>query len=534
MCKICFSCWSFLLFFATLVGQGLQWEAPIAISASGVDASSPLVGVDGSGNVVAVWLENGVVKAKNLPLSGSWSSASTLSGAGASSHKLVVAPNGNATVIWIQGGALMASSRPAGESWSSSVTLSGLGTAASPDLAVDTSGNVIAVWVQTSLTLVVTIQSSTKLNGGNWQALPDTISTGTSSPSSPTVAIGSAGHVCSIWHALSGTNDVLFSAKKTISSGGWGTPAGMFAVSAAYRHNYPRVAVDATGNAYAVWFRYALFGSAYGTVDTLASFLPSGSSTWLAIPLGLSERCSQRNPADFYLRLLIDEGNNILAFWTASRYGDTFDVRSALLTYGKTWSVGGGVTTGELYAWAADAAINSSGGVVGVYTSDAGGTTIIKAAECDIQNELYFYWGPSNTISQGGQNGYPRVGIGTAGSSIVACAVWVHNDGTDSVIHAAVGTKNTVLPPTNLSVVQNSQDYGAFLEYYNTVSWQESADPNLVGYLIYRNGTFVTFLEPTALEFVDHNAVQNGSVVYGVAAYNSSNLQSSIANVNFP
>jgi len=524
----------FLLCLAQLTGQGLEWQAPTAISASGVDASSPLVGVDASGNAVAIWIENGVVKAKNLPSGGSWSSVATLSGSGTSSHKLVVASNGNATAVWIEGGALRGSTRPAGGSWSASTAISGLGTAASPDLAVDASGNVVAVWVQTSLTLVVTIQSSTKLNGGNWQVLPDTISGATVSPDFPTVAIGSAGHVCAIWHALSSTNDVLFSAKKTISSGVWGTPAGLFAVSAAYRHNYPRVAVDASGNAYATWFRYALFGSAYGTVDMMASFLASGSSTWLAIPLGISDRCSQRNPADLYSRLLIDEGSNILAFWTASRYGDVFDVRSALLTYGRTWSIGGAAATGELYAWAADAATSSSGGTVGVYASDAGGTTIIKAAECDIQNELYFYWGPSVTISQGGQNGYPRVGIATAGSSIVACAVWVHDNGSDNVIHAAVGTKTTVLPPTSLSVVQNSNNYGAFSEYYNTIAWQASADPDLEGYLVYRNGIYVTFLSPNALEFIDHNAVQNGAVVYGIAAYNSYNAQSPIATVSFP
>jgi len=75
-----------------------------------------------------------------------------------------------------------------------------------------------------------------------------------------------------------------------------------------------------------------------------------------------------------------------------------------------------------------------------------------------------------------------------------------------------------------------------FNEYYNTLSWTASTDPNVVGYVIYRNGTVIFNLNASTTQFIDHNAPQAGTVTgtYGVAARDSQNVQSQIVTVNLP
>ncbi len=523
---------SYFLLPLTLTAQSIQWNAPTTISNLGVDATNPQVGVATSGDVVAIWVENGVIKASSLPFNGSWSSITTISNAGASALNFVVDPSGNATAVWLETGVLKAASQPAGGSWGAATSLSGLGTATSPALAVDPSGNVIAGWVQTSVT--TTLQSSTKLAGGNWPVIPDTISGSTVSPSFPSVSIGADGTVVAVWHSMSGTNDIINSSRKTIAGGVWGTPVNFFAASAAFHHNYPKVVVDSNGNANAVWFRFNQVGSVYTNVILLSSQLPAGSATWAAIPTLLTEIPSIINPVNLYLRMAADTTGNIIALWTASFDGETFNVKSAVQLYGGSWNIGGALVLVNQYAFEADVAVNTIGDSAAAYMFYDGTNVVIQSAESDVASQRQNYWAPGQTISQGSENGYPRIATSLSGNTANACAVWIHNNGSNNIIHAATGSKTEVLPPSNLTVVQSSTNFGIFTDYFNTISWQASTDPNLNGYAIYRNGVYVASIDSNTLQFVDHNAVQNGSVTYGIAAINTESSQGQIVNVSFP
>jgi hypothetical protein len=117
---------------------------------------------------------------------------------------------------------------------------------------------------------------------------------------------------------------------------------------------------------------------------------------------------------------------------------------------------------------------------------------------------------------------------------IHANAVWLQFDGTNTILNAATGSRTMVLPPTNLSIVQNSTDYGVFTDYYNTVSWTATTDPNAVEYVVFRNGIFLRVLSLSETSFVDDNQLQNGPVTYGVAAANSDSQLSPIQTVSLP
>ena len=82
--------------------QWWSWSAPTTISNTG--ASSPMLGIDSSGNVTALWLENGVVSSASLPFGGSWSAEVAVSSSGSSSPALAVDHSGNAVAIWVRGG----------------------------------------------------------------------------------------------------------------------------------------------------------------------------------------------------------------------------------------------------------------------------------------------------------------------------------------------------------------------------------------------------------------------------------------------
>jgi hypothetical protein len=524
---------SFLMLpFSQLTALALTWNSPVTISDLGVDASDPHVGLDANGNAVAIWLEGGLAKASNLPSGGSWSTPVTISNSGASSLRLVVDPNGNATAIWLEAGVVKAVSQPFGGSWSAETILSGTGTATSPNLAVDTSGDVVAVWVQTSTG--VSIQSATKVFGGSWPLVVDTISGTTTYSSSPFVSIGANGTVVAVWHSVSGVSDLINSASKTISGGVWGTPLSFFQGTATFSHNYPKVIVDASGNAHAVWFRFNQSGLAYSNVVVLASQLSSGSSTW-AIPTMLSITPSLRNPADLYARLAIDTTGDVMAVWTSSYDGLSFNAESAVQLSGKSWNIGGALQFLNLYGLEVDLAANSLGDVVALYmTFDGVSTVMTQAAESDAASSVSNFWTPAQTISSGADNGFPRVAASLTGTTFNACGVWISNNGSNNVIQAATGSQTVILPPSGLSVVQNSTSFGVFTDYNNVVSWTASIDPSVTGYAIYRNGLQFATVAAGTSSVTDNNNTQNGSVTYGVAAFDHQHSQSQIINVSFP
>lgn len=518
--------------FSQVIAQPLTWNAPQTISTLGVDSSSPLVTLDSSGNVDAAWIEGGVVKSSHLPLNGSWSAPDTVSNSDASSLKFVADPSGNVTAVWIESGVLKAATRPAGDSWKSIIALSGVGTASSPSLAVDLSGNVVAVWVQTSILNVVSLQSSTKLFNGNWQAVVDTISGSTNTPSSPYVYIGSRGNVFAVWRSQSGTNDLINSASKTIVGATWSTPINFFSAAATFRHNYPKVVVDALGNANALWFRFNQSGSSFSNVMMLSAQLPFGSSSW-SIPSVLSDN-SLRNPANMLAGIKIDTTGNLIATWNSSFDGYTFNVETARKVLGGNWAVGGTPILYNLYALENDVAVGSSGFAALAYMYFDGTSETIQVAESNIASSVPNYWSNQQTISKGTNNGSPRIATSTVDNTDYVCAVWIQNNESNNVIMAAIASKPVVLPPSNVSVSQTSTSFGVYTDYQNTITWKASPAPNLEGYAIYRNGIRFTSVDANTFQFVDHNASQNGAVTYGVAAFDEQYGLSQVVNVSFP
>jgi hypothetical protein len=496
------------------------WSSPETISATGVNSSLPHVGMDNGSNAVAIWLENDALVSKTKLLGMSWSSADTLSAAIAYNAQLVVDPAGNATAIWVEdGGVIKANTKPFASPWGSPTILSASDSDV-PQIAVDPSGNVVAVWLAIDV-----VQSSTQLFGMSWTSA-DTLST--SGSAAPQVALGSDGTVFATWHTLNGiTSTYNTNAISKTLGGSWGTAT--LVSDPAKNSVYPQIAVDSSGNAVAIWYSYDLASFVYSNVILQSSRNPLMTS-W-STPINISSP-GVRNPIELVSKLLFNEFGNVVAVWTNSFNGDTFTIQSSGSADGSVWDIPTTINT-SIYSYSINSVQNSIGDVFAVYmnldfdTND----TVIKAIESHIGGINQGFWTNPVILSEGTSNAYPVIATSITGATgCYATAAWMNVNGSDNVIQASSGSGILVLPPSDVTVAPHENDMGVFVEFYDTLSWTASPDPNLVAYAIYRNGIFLTAIDGSATSYIYHNGAGTS---YGISAVDNSSTESEIITV-FP
>ena len=500
----------------------LSWASPVTLSAASVDASDPQIVIDSNGNATAAWVENGVVKTSSQPVGGSWGTAGTLSGSGASNPRLTVDGSGNVTAVWIEStGVVTSADFLFGSSWGSSNAVSDVG-ASNLEFAVDSAtGDVVAVWKRSGF-----IESATKLFGNPWGVV--SILSNGDEVDSPQIAVN-GGMVAVVWHDRFENLD-LIAAITSVVGGSWNQVQLM---ATSLNSVKPMIAVDSNGTALAIWYQFTLTGLNYSNVAVVASSLPAGNTNW-SPPVVISS-LGKHNPADLTARVAFDAAGNAIAIWSNVYNEDLFAIESAILPLAGNWGTVVQLDANDLYGYTADVAVNSYGDAVAVYMSFNGESSIvIWNTESNINGVTSNFWSVPVLISEGTQNAFPRVASALTGTTVNAVSVWINNDGTNNLIHAATGSKTILLPPSSPNIVQNVHDFGVFKEYYNTVSWTASSDPNTIAYRIYKNGVAYTIVGASLTELVDDNVVQNGPVTYGIASVDSTNSISTVVSVSFP
>lgn len=510
-----------------LQGSNINWSpSPAILSSMHNNAVDPQLAIDGSGNIIAAWIENGIVLSSSKLVDGDWTPSIGVSAGGGSSVRLVSDLNGNATVVWIENGVVKSSSKALNGSWSSPITLSltQYNDASSLALGVGSAGDVVAAWVRNG-----NVETATKLFGKAWQSR---VIISSSSASTPSVAVGGPENSTTAvitWRGLSSGVNVVYASRKSIT-GSWGKTV---TVSELAHHAVnPAVAIDSNANALAVWYSYDKIGQNYGNVVVKSAGLLASSDNWNAV-VELSN-AGLRNPAALTARVAFDTTGNAIASWNNSYDDETFTLESAVKPVFGQWSESVQLVDANLYTYSADLALTSFGDVLSLYMFYNSANLLIQSVESDINGFQNNIWSVPLTISLGTNNGKPKIAATLVGNEIRAVAVWLHFDGVNNTLVASTGAKTLVAPPTNLSVVQGVNNFGVFSEYFNTVSWQASLDPHVVGYLVFRNGVFIGQVGADTLQFVDDNRVSNGSVTYSVASIDLLQTQSRMVSVNFP
>lgn len=207
-----------------IVGSG--WGTPTPIETSDLNAGVSDIALDGTGNIMVVLHQQTSAASSvigsiytNRFSNGSWGTAALVKSAIPYLSQSAIAMNasGNAMVVWQEDDGFDVTSI-----WARAYTSAGVGgatvridnlseytTGRTPQVAMDASGNAVAVW-------------------------------------------GQASH---IWSA------------RYVAGTGWGTPADIDNGAGDFPANQPRIAVDASGNALAVWERPSgTFGNIWGNV----------------------------------------------------------------------------------------------------------------------------------------------------------------------------------------------------------------------------------------------------------------------------
>lgn len=512
------------MFSFQLMSGSFEWAfPPEAISGTGQNASNPKIAIDPNGNAVAVWLENNLVKTKSKLADMEWSSEATLSGFNGSAPNIVIDLEGNATAVWLESGIVKSASKTLNGTWSGSVALSG-SNAASPTLAVALDGDVIVAWARNG-----DIQTTTKPFGGNWQNQVTINASGSAIPHIAVGGTGSSSRAAVVWRAVASQVNVIYGASKLMSASSWGSK--QIISDTSHQADRPKVAVDSEGNIVSVWFAYDVSQGDYSRV-LVQSAGRTANGSWVNFStlsdLGIG------NPSNLSIEVGCDGLGNAVALWSTTYDNETYTVQSSVKpTYG-AWSDPINLVEDNLYASGARLTVASLGDALAVYMFYNGLNLLIQTSELDTTGFMESTWSLPLTLSDATANAKPHIAAAIHDNKIQTAAIWVANTGMNNSVMATTGAKTIPMPPTNLAVVQSSTNFGVFTEYYNTLSWEASSDPNVVGYLIFRNGLFLEQVGSEVLEYVDNNKAQNGAVVYGVASIDDQGSHGKVETVNFP
>lgn len=239
------------------------WAAPQVIDTSDqTPPDEPRIALAPDGTAMATFLQSDGafprVWATPSTATNAWGPPAMLDAAGGAFPEVTLAANGHAVVTWVesQGPAAVAlwASRDAGAGWSAPVRVSpdtGL-CSRSVRVVSDPNGNVIAVWSQV-IAAVRTVRSARMTDtDGVWSA-PVSLSGGTNDAYGEDVAIDTKGNAVVIWNE---NGAGIFANRFTSGAATWSGPANIakdvtpLSVSAE-----PRVAIDGNGNALAVWLQ---------------------------------------------------------------------------------------------------------------------------------------------------------------------------------------------------------------------------------------------------------------------------------------
>ncbi len=303
----------------------------------------PAIAVDGSGNAYAVWEDyrNGApdIYFSYRPAGGSWGTNVKVNDdpgtASQADPAIAVDASRNAYAVWHDyrnGNAdIYFSYRPAGGDWETNVEVSddpGTATQWSPAIAVDANGNAYAVW-QDKRNGNWDIYFSYRPADGDWETNVEVSDDpGTATQWSPAIAVDANGNAYAVWHDYrNGDPDIYFAYRP--AGGGWGTNVKVNDDVGTAEQYSPETAVDSSGNAYAVWE-----DKRNGDRDIYFSYRSAGGS-WggnvkVNDDLGTA---SQYGPA-----IAVDFSGNAYAVWYDFRDADAdADIYFSYRSTGESW-----------------------------------------------------------------------------------------------------------------------------------------------------------------------------------------------------
>lgn len=301
------------------------WQAQVLIETDNRgDADQPQVAANAAGTATAVWQQSdgtsiGIYANRYTPGSG-WGTAVRIEPGNintAQEPQVAMDSSGNAIAVWMQqdnfGSNKIWASRyaAAGSTWGTPTRIeSGAGDAGNPQIAMDGSGNAIAVWWQHQ-GAQMDVVANRFVPGSGW-GTEVAIETDASDVSAPQVAMDAAGNAMVVWAVARQTGGFSFEydvwANRYVALTGWGTARSIDGVNTTQPNPAPHVAIDGSGNAIAVWHRPT------GSFDSIWSNRFTVAAGWGTAALIETDDTNSARHA----RVAFDAAGNALAVWIQS------------------------------------------------------------------------------------------------------------------------------------------------------------------------------------------------------------------------
>ncbi len=372
------------------------WQSSLPISNAKEDASLPQVALDSYGDAFAAWLSfNGaeytIQASTRSGVSGSWQPPVTIQKLGATTvteprPDLAVDAQGDAVVVWERAQAaevfVEASSKPVAHSWAVPETLSEVAEALHPpEVAIDAAGDATAVWEQHEAGSVV-IAESTRPAGSKWQMGVALSATGKNA-NEPRVAVDAQGDAVAVWERPNEEGkELVEAATRSGSNGSWAKPAALMGYEGLQGEPAgQQAAIDGQGRAVVTWSR--LDAAAHDVVE--AAVGRASTSSWqppvaLSSPAGLVEEAPQVGVDNAGAAVVVWEQ------WTATT--KIIEAVSGLAASG-SWGAPVALSAAGKEADEAQVALDSQGNAVAVWRRFDGASYIAEAAGFDAAGPLF-------------------------------------------------------------------------------------------------------------------------------------------------
>lgn len=262
-------------------------------SSDAYNSLAPRIGMDSSGNAIALWQHwdnsnaYSIYSSRYAAATGTWSAAAAIESSTelTETPALTVLADGTAYAAWrerLPNGHFNIFASPFnGTSWGTAVNVMNLPYNADMVTVAATTGSAIAVWRQEHSTQTRYGIWSSRYDGANWD-VPRQLDSNQYDANQPQLAMRSDGSALAVWQQYNGTTLEIFGADYTPPpANAWNAATRLSSASTTVNASQPQLVLGATTSAAAFWVEYdnsgyrlmyALFnGTVWGTPQTLRS-----------------------------------------------------------------------------------------------------------------------------------------------------------------------------------------------------------------------------------------------------------------------
>jgi hypothetical protein len=509
---------------------------------------------------------------------------------------LSVNASNNGVAIWVEGAisdmfrTIHAASYTFGSGWGPDLTISDTSLDSfgnpnfpfpgDPDVAMNASGYAVGVWEGEQVidqfgNTMFGIFAATRSSSGVWSPQQRVSDFNIVDPlfdtQNPAIAVNDAGLAVVVWNQVetpSPTNAFFVMASFLPFGGSWTTPVQLDAVLTGDLEDTPRVAINSSGNAAAVW----IVGTVIGNFAIDAATFNPGTSTWTTVTLDPS-------PDTFSLpKVAIDKNGNAVATWI-KQVGSVTEAVSSSFTPGIGW--GPIVVISSTAANDVELVMDSSGNATAMWddfstgseqvfssTLPLGGTwstptqistvglnngidvgLVSRPLAVDAQGNVIaiILQGDNSTlqsISRFVQGGWQapidifsavdpvstNIGIGSCG---FALSLWIAGPDINSLRVQSADTFGLVPPPAGFRGKRCCDKFATQKVCFSLLQW--SPQPACISsFQLQRNGVLIATLPGSSTSFHDRVCHKNDVVTYTLTATNSSGVVGAPATITVP